>query len=252
MRPIQLIIITAISLGLCVPLLPSFALTGEEILKKVDEVSTAPKDIHMISKMILIDSKGNKKLRKAETFQKNRPEEKRLTRFLEPADQKGIAFLALPNDVQYVYLPAFRKVRRIASHVKNTKFAGTDFTYDDLSTFRFSKDFNPKLVETTDQFYILELTPKPGVKKDYGKLRMWVRRDNFVSVKIEYYDKKGQLWKVLERRDIVKIGNYWTAKEMEMKDLKENHSTVIIQESIEFDTGLSDKIFTPRYLRRAR
>lgn len=251
MRSIQLVTITTISLGLCIPLLPSFALTGEEILKKVDEISAAPKDIHMISKMILIDSKGNERLRKAETFQKNHPEEKRLTRFLEPADQRGIGFLALPNDVQYVYLPAFRKVRRIASHVKNQKFAGTDFTYDDLSTFRFSRDYTPKLVETTDQFYILELTPKPGVKKDYGKLRMWVRRDNFVSAKIEYYDKKGQLWKVLERRKIVKIGDYWTAKEMEMRDLKENHSTVIIQEKIEFDTGLSDEIFTPRYLRRA-
>ncbi|HID55116.1 TPA: outer membrane lipoprotein-sorting protein [Candidatus Poribacteria bacterium] len=241
----------ALCLGLALTIsLPSYALTGEEILKRVDEVSTAPKDIHMLITTILIDSKGNRKERKTETFQKGG--EKRLIRILAPADRRGIGFLALPNDVQYVYMPAFRKVRRIASHVKNTKFAGSDFTYDDLSTFRFSKDYNAKLLKTTDKFYILELTPKPGVNKEYSKLRMWVRRDNFVSTKIEYYDKKGELKKVLERRKITKIGNYWTAKEMEMRDVKENHSTKMIQDKVEFDTGLSDRIFSPRYLRRTR
>ena len=243
--------VIALCLGLPLILsLSSYALTGEEILKKVDEVSTAPKDIHMLTTTILIDSNGNQKERKTETFQKG--DEKRLIRILAPADQRGIGFLALPNDVQYVYMPAFHKVRRIASHVKNTKFAGSDFTYDDLSTFRFSKDYNAKLLQTTDKFYILELTPKPGVDKEYSKLKMWARKDNFVSVKIEYYDKKGELKKVLERRKITKIGKYWTAKEMEMRDLKENHSTKMIQDKIEFDTGLSDRIFTPRYLRRTR
>ncbi|MCD6507935.1 outer membrane lipoprotein-sorting protein [Candidatus Poribacteria bacterium] len=251
MRALRMILAITLTFGLTLSFaLSSYALTGEEVLKKVDEVANAPKDIHMIMKTILIDSKGNEKVRKAESFQKGT--EKRLIRFLEPADQKGIGFLALPNDVQYIYMPAFHKIRRIASHVKNTKFAGTDFTYDDLSTFRFSKDYNPKLLETTEEFYILELIPKPGVKKDYSRLKMWARKDNFVSVKIEYYDKKGELKKVLERRKITKIGKYWTAKEMEMRDLKENHSTKMIQDKIEFDTGLSDRIFTPRYLRRTR
>lgn len=251
MRWLSMASAITLTLGLILSLnISSYALTGEEILKKVDQVSTAPKDIHMLMRTILMDSKGNRKERKTESFQKGA--DKRLIRILAPADQKGIGFLALPRDIQYVYMPAFHKVRRIASHVKNTRFAGSDFTYDDLSTFKFSDDYNAKLLETTDEFYILELTPKPGVKKDYSRLKMWVRKDNFVSTKIEYYDKKGDLWKVLERRRIVKIGDYWTAKEMEMKDLKENHSTKMIQEKVEFDTGLSDKIFTPRYLRRTR
>jgi outer membrane lipoprotein-sorting protein len=226
------------------------AQNAQEIVAKADAVVNAPKDQKATMQMILIDKNGNQKQRIAQFLQKG--DEKRIMRFIAPADQKGIAFLGLPNDVQYLYMPAFHKVRRIASHVKNTKFAGTDFTYDDLSSFEFSKDYNAKLIDQNNEVWILELTPKPGVKKDYGKLKMWVRKDNYYPFKIEYYDKGGNLWKVMERRKIEKIGKYWFSKEMELKDLKEQHSTIMKLKNVEFDTGLSDKLFTKRYLKRAK
>ncbi len=227
-----------------------FAQEAQEIVAKADSVVNAPKDQKATMKMILIDKNGNEKHREAQFLQKG--DEKRIMRFTAPADQKGIAFLGLPNDVQYLYMPAFHKVRRIASHVKNTKFAGTDFTYDDLSSFKYSEDYNAKLLSEDNQFWVLELTPKPGVKKDYGKLKMWVRKDNYYPVKVEFYDKGGNLWKVMGRRQIEKMGKYWVSKEMEMKDLKEQHSTIMKLEDMKFDTGLSDKLFTKRYLKRAK
>jgi len=223
--------------------------TAVEILKKVDSVVNAPKDVYSTTRTVLIDKDKSEKARESEMFQKG--SDKRLIRFISPADQKGIGFLSLPDDVQYLYLPAFHKMRRIASSVKNTGFAGTDFSYDDLSTFEYSKEYNPSLIETSDASYVLELTPKPGVKKDYSKLKMWVKKDNFYPVKTESYDKKGALWKIMERRRIEEVGNYWISKELEMKDLKANHSTKMIVNKIEFDTGLSDDIFTPRYLSRS-
>jgi len=223
---------------------------AQKIVTKADSVVNAPQDQKATMKMILIDKNGNKKHREAEFLQKG--DEKRIMRFTAPADQKGIAFLGLPNDVQYLYMPAFHKVRRIASHVKNTKFAGTDFTYDDLSSFKYSDDYNAKLLSEDNQFWVLELTPKPGVKKDYGKLKMWVRKDNYYPVKVEFYDKGDNLWKVMERRQIKKVGKYWVSKEMEMKDLKDQHSTIMQLQNIEFDTGLSDKLFTQRYLKRSK
>ncbi|NOZ04270.1 MAG: outer membrane lipoprotein-sorting protein [FCB group bacterium] len=221
-----------------------------EILKKVDAVVNAPRDIHQFARIILIDKKGNEKVRESEMYQKG--DEMRLVRFLSPADQKGIGFLSLPNDVMYLYLPAFRKIRMIASHVKNTNFAGTDFSYDDMSSFKYSEEYDPRLLETKDSVYVLELTPKPGVEKDYSKLVVWVRKDNFYPIKIDHYDKSGNLWKVMVREKLVKKGNYWIALEMELKDLKKQHSTKLITDKIDLDVGLTDKIFTKRNLKRIK
>jgi outer membrane lipoprotein-sorting protein len=227
-----------------------FAQDPQSIVAKADEVVNAPKDQTATLKMILIDKNGNEKTRETTFLQQGT--DKRIMRFTAPADQKGIAFLSLPDDIQYLYMPAFHKVRRIATHVKNTKFAGTDFTYDDLSSFEYAKDYNAKLSDENDNNWIMELIPKPNVDKDYGKLKMWIRKDNYYPEKIEHYDKGGNLWKVMERRNIEKIGKYWFSKEYEMKDLKEEHSTKMILADVEFDTGIPDETFTQRYLKRSK
>jgi len=223
-------------------------LTALEVLKKSDSVVNAPKDQDLKMKLILIDKDGDEKEREVSMLQKG--SEKRMIKFLSPADQRGIAFLDLPGDIMYLYLPAFKKVRRIAGHIKNQKFAGTDFTYDDMGTLNYAEEYDPKFIEKTEEFFVLELTPKKGIKKDYSKLKMWVRKDNFYPEKIEYFDKSGRLWKTSERRRIEKLGNYWVSKEFEIHDLKEDHRTKSILEEVKFDTGLEDKLFTKRYLKR--
>jgi len=228
----------------------TFAQDAQSIVAKADEVANAPKDQTATMKMILIDKDGNEKVRETTFLQKG--SEKRIMRFTSPADQKGIAFLSLPDDVQYLYMPAFHKVRRIASHVKNTKFAGTDFSYDDLSSFEYAKQYDAKQVSDDEVYWVMELTPKPDVEKDYGKLIMSIRKDNYYPAKIDYYDKGGNLWKKMERRNIEKIEKYWFAKEIEIKDLKEEHGTKMVLSDVKFDTGLSDKTFTQRYLKRAK
>jgi len=134
--------------------------------------------------------------------------------------------------------------------VKNSTFAGTDFTYDDLSTFRYSKDYNAEVINETDSTYVLKLTPKKGVKKDYGFLKMWVDKKTFHILRVEFYDKKGNFWKVLTFRNLMKIKNYWITGEMEMKDLKKNHTTIMKLKDIELDTGIPEKFFSKRTLRK--
>ena len=225
-------------------------LSALDILKKADAVVNAPQDMHQFSRMILIDKDGDEKVRNSEMYQMG--DEKRLVRFLSPADQKGIGFLSLPNDVMYLYLPAFHKIRRIASHVKNENFAGTDFTYDDISSFKYSEEYDPELIETKDDVYVLKLIPKPQVQKDYSKLIIYIRKDNYYPVKIEHFDKAGNLWKIMERRKLKQIGDYWASMEMEMKDLKKVHTTKMLTDRIEFDTGLTDKVFTKRNLKKLK
>ncbi|RLC49651.1 MAG: hypothetical protein DRZ79_05605 [Candidatus Cloacimonadota bacterium] len=224
--------------------------TAENILKNVDAVVNAPQDQEILLKMILTDKAGNEKIRELKIYQKG--DDKRLVRFLSPEDQKGVSFLSLPDDVQYLYLPAFHKVRRIASHVKNDNFAGTDFSYDDMSASKYAEEYNAVLIAKKDGLYILELTPKQDVEKSYSKLKMWVRQDNFYPVKVEFYDKNSTLWKLFESRNIKKNGKYWIASEAEMRDMKKQHSTKMITEKIELDKGLSDNIFTKRNLKRVK
>ena len=246
------LMIVVFTLSLLVTLTDNLAaqeLTALEILQKSDAIGMAPQDKHSLSTMILIDKDGDQKERKSEIFERNK-EDLRLVRFLSPADQKGISFLNLPDDKMYLYLPAFRKIRTIASHVKNESFAGTDFSYDDMSASGFAEDYDPALLETTEEFYVLELTPKPESEKDYSKLITWVRKDNFFAVKMEYYDRGGNLWKVMEQRQIEKRGEYWVALEVELTDLKTNHRTNVVTDSIEMDTDMSDDIFTQRNLKR--
>ncbi|MCK4653334.1 MAG: outer membrane lipoprotein-sorting protein [Candidatus Cloacimonetes bacterium] len=224
--------------------------TAEDILKNSDAVVNAPQDQEISLKMTLTDKGGNKKVREMKMYQKG--DEMRLIRFLSPADQKGVSFLSLPDDVQYLYLPAFHKVRRIASHIKNDNFAGTDFSYDDMSASKYAEEYDATLLEKTDDLYILELIPKHGVEKSYSKLKMWVRQDNFYPVKVEFYDNKSTLWKLFESRNIKKHGEYWVASEAEMTDLKKQHSTKMITEKIKLNKGLSDNIFTKRNLKRVK
>ncbi len=242
--------IKTLSLFLAALIYMSAAESAVEILRKVDNVINAPKDRKGKMKMILIEKDGTQRVRIAESYQKG--DNKRLIKFLEPADQRGIGFLALPNDVMYVYFPAFKKIRRIASHVKNQGFAGTDFTYDDLSTFNYSKDYDPELLSETDSTYLLKLVPKKGVKKDYLYLKMTVLKNSYHPRRIEFYDKKGNLWKIMEFRKIEKIKGYWVSKEMEMRDLKKEHATKMIITELEIDTGIPDNFFSKRYLRRTK
>ena len=227
-------------------------LTALEILQKTDEVGMAAQDQHSLSTMILIDKDGDEKVRISEMFERV-SEDMRLVRFLSPADQKGISFLTLPDDKMYIYLPAFKKIRTIASHVKNENFAGTDFSYDDVGSTTFSDDYDPELLETTDEHYVLKLMPKPESEKDYGFLKIWVRKDIFFIIKTEYYDKGDNLWKIMDRRRIEKVGDkYWFALEIEMTDVKKNHSTKNVTDTIEVDTGIKDSVFTQRNLKRIR
>jgi outer membrane lipoprotein-sorting protein len=227
-----------------------FALSALEIAQKGDAVVNAPKDAHILMTMILRDKNGNENKRTSEIYQMGN--QKRLIRFLSPADQRGIGFLALPSDIMYLYLPAYHKIRQIAAHVKNQNFAGTDITYEDLSEFELAKAHSVEKIGEDNKTYTLKLTPADTKGKDYAYLVVHYRKDNFYPVLVEYFNSSGTLIKTIKRTDIVKVKGYWVAKKLIATNLRTNHSTMSIMDKIEFDVGLTDKIFTKRYLMRLR
>ncbi|HRZ31297.1 MAG TPA: outer membrane lipoprotein-sorting protein [Flavobacterium sp.] len=216
------------------------------ILKKMDDVMYSPKDMIGNNKIILIDKNGKEETREATVQQKGN--DKRMFRFTSPASQAGISVLSLPNDVMYLYLPAFGKERRIATSAKNQNFAGTDFSYDDMESVLFSVKYTPKLVKTEDNVFVLELTPVGG-KSDYSKVMVQVNKTDYYPELMEYYDKGNT--KVKEAKyTFKKIGNYWNAAEIEMTDLKKNHKTKMQMSDVKYDMGLTDDDFTVRKLKQ--
>ena len=219
-----------------------------QILKQMDDVMYAPKDQDSKIKLVLIDKNDKEKTREATVLQKGT--DKRLFKFTSPSSQAGISFLSLPDDIMYLYLPAFGKERRIATHIKNQKFAGTDFSYDDMEAKPYSDKYTPKLLNTEEDIYLLELTPKANIKTDYSKLIVTINKSNYYPTKIEYYDKTGRKIKELNNKEIEKIDGYWVSKEMTMTDLKKNHKTKMIITTVSYDNNLSDDEFTVRKLKQ--
>jgi outer membrane lipoprotein-sorting protein len=245
MKTIQIKTIICSAMLMIAFTLSGLAQTADEILKKSDNIMYSAKDMKGKMKIILINKAGNQDVREAYIIQKGN--DKRLFKFTSPSSQAGIATLSLPGDVMYVYLPSYEKERRISSSVKNQKFAGTDFSYDDMEAVSFSKKYSAKLLGSDDKVFHLELKPI-SPQSIYSKINVNIDKVNYIPVSMEFYDKGNK--KIKEAvYTYQKNGKYWNAKEIVMKDLKTGHTTKMLTSSVEYDTGLSDDEFTIRKLK---
>lgn len=226
----------------------AYALTGDEILKKAEDAMNAPTDRTATEKMTLIKAGGSEKLREIRFYQMG--SDKRMVVFLSPADVQGVSFLSLSEERMYLYLPAFRKVRRIASHIKNEDFMGTDFSYEDMAETEYSDDYTATLETESAGQYVLKLKPRSDADVGYSKQRMRIDKATFIPVKTEYYAEGGQLIKVLTSEDIKQVDGYWFPMKMTMETLKTGTRTILEMVEIKHDTGLSDRFFTTRNLKK--
>jgi outer membrane lipoprotein-sorting protein len=162
-----------------------YAQDASTILKQMDNVMFSSKDMSAKNKIILIDKSGKQEIREATVQQKGT--DKRMFRFTSPASQAGISVLSLPDDIMYLYLPAFGKERRISTSAKNQNFAGTDFSYDDMESKPYSDKYTSKLLNIETNVFVLELTPK--VQSDYSKIIVNINKTNYYPELMEYFDK---------------------------------------------------------------
>ena len=173
--------------------------------------------------------------------------EKRLFRFTSPASQAGIAVLSLPDDIMYLYLPAYGKERRIASSAKNQNFAGTDFSYDDMESKSYCAKYTPTLMDTENGAYVLELVPNG--RSDYSKIVVRINKTHYYPETMEYYDRGNNKVKTA-KYTFKKIDKYWNAAEIEMTNLKTDRVTKMQMSDVRYDTGLTDDDFTVRKLKQ--
>lgn len=187
--------------------------------------------------------------------------DKMLVRFVAPRDVENTGLLTWEardgQDDQWLYLPATRKVRRIASSGKKNRFMGTDFTYEDLRPENVAASrYTLQDAETVDGHacFVVEAVPatdKLAADSAYSKRRLWLRKDSLAIVKREYYDKPGRLEKVETFADLAVVkGQAWRAGASEMRDVQNGTKTLVVIERRAVDRGLRDDFFTEVELTR--
>lgn len=169
-----------------------------------------------------------------------------------PADVRNTVLMVWKHhdrdDDRWFYLPALDLVKRIAAGDKRTSFLGSDFTYEDISGRSIEQDHH-KLIETTDNFYVLDNEPKHPELVDFSHFKMWIHRDSFVPVRVEYFDKQNRKYQEYEALEVATIQGYPTVVKSRMKDLRDGGETLLEFNQVSYDLDLPETIFTERYLR---
>lgn len=244
------------------------ALTPEQIMQKVYDRDDGNHSV-MEMEMILIDKNGQQRIRNLKSFGRDAgPDGKDgqgIMFFLSPADVKDTGFLSYDyeddskDDDQWLYLPALKKTKRIASSDKSSSFMGSDFTYADMNE-RHIKNYSYKMIKedtVNDQkVWIIEAIPVTEKEKEetgYTKSWVFVRQDNFVVIRSINWLEKGNKMKYMDTKKLELIDGIWVATEITMatkKDKETLHQTIMRSKNVKFNQPQPDDTFSTRRLEK--
>ena len=237
------------------------AARGEEIAWEADRRDTGWADESAELRMILRNRHGeeSERLMRNRTLEVDSDGDKSLVIFDQPRDVKGTAFLSFTHkadaDDQWLYLPALKRVKRIASNNKSGPFMGSEFAYEDISSQEVAK-YTYRFIEEGQldgvPVFVVERYP---VDERSGYTRQVVSYDqeHYRMLKVDYYDRKESLLKTLTYDGYQQyLGEFWRADEMHMVNHQTGKSTVLEWRGYEFQTGLSERDFDQNSLKRAR
>ena len=235
--------------------------TGEEVMRQVD-ARPRGRDQSAHATWRLLAPGGGERVRETRNYWRDArtgPDRKlhsqRLIVFESPPDVKGTAFLTWSantidaDDDQWIYLPALKKVRRIAVGDRGSSFVGTDFAYDDLAERQVEEDMHELLrTEEIDgrRHYVVQSVPRGA--SPYAKRVSWVDAVNFTVPQIQLYSASGELVKTLSAR-WRPVQDIFTWERLEMKNERTGHRTVVEVDQVIYDRGLGEDLFTENALR---
>lgn len=179
--------------------------------------------------------------------------DKTFIRITEPKKEQGTATLRIGNEM-WNYLPRTNKVMKIPPSMMMGSWMGSDFTNDDLvNEFSLLDDYTHELIHpdsAKSEYLYIKAVPKPDLPIVWGRQIIIVRKSDYIPVREEYYDEKGNLMRVLKFKDIQKFGDRRIPSIMEMiPTTKEGHKTIIRYVHAKFNVNIPDEIFTLRNLR---
>ena len=180
--------------------------------------------------------------------------------FDSPADVKQTILLththkAAPDD-QWLYLPALKRVRRIATQNKSGSFMGSEFSYEDIATHVMEKYTYKWLRDETcdgQDCYVIERRPIDSRNSGYIRQIAWIDKEQYRTCKVDYYDRKDSLLKTLTLKDYRKsLDTCWRPHDMNMVNHQTGKSSQLIWSEYAFRTGLTDNDFNQANLTTIR
>jgi len=235
---------------------------GFDIAARSDRTDVGFGDSDVELQMVLRNAAGQESTRALRIVTLEKPDEtvgdKSLVVFDTPRDIEGTALLShakiLDPDDQWLYLPALKRVKRISSSNKSGPFVGSEFAFEDFTAIELNKfDYNyvgevPCGDLTCD---VLERTPRYE-NSGYTKQVSWVDQTDFQIRKVEFYDRRGDLLKVLKMSDYRNYEGIWRAHKLSMSNVQTNKQTDLLYGDYTFDTGLAENDFVKGRLSRLR
>jgi hypothetical protein len=249
---LKVLLVSAIAL--CLTSVSAFGETDpRKILDGVYEQDTS-RDTTMKAVFDIFDKEGHKTTKKFTLLRLGSPgDSKTLVRFTDPAEIRGVTLLSYNHkgdtDRQWLYIPATRRTRSVAPRELSEKFAGTDFTYEDVEE-RVLDDFNYRLLNDEEvidghKMYKIEAKPVDMSRSQYKYVYYWVAQDVPVILHAEMYDRDGKLIRELHASALKKVSGMWGARHVEMKSVEEKTRTVLTIDEAKFNQHLDEKLFTP-------
>jgi len=183
---------------------------------------------------------------------------KSILRFTIPPEVKGVALLIVNHSDrasdQWMWTPAIGRERRIALQDRSTRFFGTDFSFEDLEE-RDLDQFDFKLLGEDDvagaKCWRIEYKPRQSRASQYSSSMTWIRQDNYVSVQVDAY-VKNQVARRLKYFNLEQIEGIWTARSVEVTDLRRKSRTLLKLEKVEYNVPLKEENFTVPALRQSQ
>jgi outer membrane lipoprotein-sorting protein len=234
------------------------ALSNLEVAQKADKAMDGYGDSQSDMHMTLINAQGDIRERKMRMKSLElKGGDKSLMEFLSPADVKGTKFLNYEHydkdDDQWLYLPALRRVKRIASKNKSGSFMGSEFAYEDLSNFSVEKyqyEGDAKVVDFDGRKVYKVVSTPVSKNSGYTKVISYVDTKDFLVRKVEYFDRKKELFKRVLFSGYKKISGVWRMGKIEMKNFDNDKQSTLVWRNQKIKKGLSQRHFHKRVLKR--
>ncbi len=234
---------------------------GLEIAREADRRDLGFGDTRAEMVMTLRNRQGDESVRylRVQVLEVTGDGDKSLTIFDEPPDVRGTALLTfahgLEPDDQWLYLPALKRVKRIASANKSGPFMGSEFAYEDIGSQELEKYTYKHLRDEEldgQRVFVIERYPVDP-NSGYTRQVVWMDQAEYRPLQIEFFDRKDASLKTLRFEGYRRyLDRYWRAERMHMENHQTGKSTLLEWKGYRFRTGLDESDFNRNSLKRAR